>query len=342
MSKILRRVLYVFLSMSLFWAFFWWQTHPLLAVVGGVSLVFGFVPVLGVQFLTLWWGNRADPSPRATPNQLALAWWEEIKLTVKVFVVDQAYREHRFSDTFTQKTLLVRQDKDLAQQGKTAPVMGDLSSITKKQRGVVFIHGFLCNRGFWNPWLQRLQEEGIPFVAISLEPVFSSIDNYTPMVERAVRDIAAQHGVAPLLICHSMGGLAARAWLRANPGSESRVSHIVTIGTPHHGTMLVRRPGFAVNATQMQKNSAWVQKLAADEMAHPNAQSESAYQNPSAKPVQSNPYAHFTCYYSNCDNIVFPPLTATLEGADNRFVPGQAHVEMAFDETVMRESLARL
>ena len=342
MSKILRRVLYVFLCLALFWAFFWWQTHPLLAVVGGLGLVFGFAPVLGLQFLTLWAANRADPSPRATPNQLALAWWEEVKLTIKVFIVDQAYREHRFSDTIAQKTSSFPQPEDLAQERKTAPATGALSSIAKKQRGVVFIHGFVCNRGFWNPWLQRLQEEGIPFVAVSLEPVFTSIDNYAPMVERAVRDITAQHSVAPLLICHSMGGLAARAWLRANPGSETRVSHIVTMGTPHHGTKIVRQPGFAENATQMQKNSPWVQKLAADEMVRQNAQSESTHQNSSAEPVRSNPYAHFTCYYSNCDNIVFPPLTATLEGADNRFVPGQAHVQMAFDETVMRESLARL
>ena len=36
-----------------------------------------------------------------------------------------------------------------------------------------------------------------------------------------------------------------------------------------------------------------------------------------------------TCFYSHCDNIVFPPVTATLQGADNRHLPGVAHVQMA-------------
>jgi triacylglycerol lipase len=42
-----------------------------------------------------------------------------------------------------------------------------------------------------------------------------------------------------------------------------------------------------------------------------------------------------TCWYSNCDNVVFPASTATLPGADNRFVAGQPHVGLAFHPQVM-------
>ena len=48
----------------------------------------------------------------------------------------------------------------------------------------------------------------------------------------------------------------------------------------------------------------------------------------------------FTCWYSNCDNIVFPASTATLAGADNRLIRGVAHVDLAFHPVVMGESLA--
>ena len=48
----------------------------------------------------------------------------------------------------------------------------------------------------------------------------------------------------------------------------------------------------------------------------------------------------FICWYTNCDNIVFPASTATLEGADNRLVRGVAHVELAFQREVMEQSLA--
>ena len=52
--------------------------------------------------------------------------------------------------------------------------------------------------------------------------------------------------------------------------------------------------------------------------------------------------ALFTCFYSNCDNVVFPASTATLAGADNRFVAGRAHVTLASDPVVMAEVEALL
>jgi hypothetical protein len=50
----------------------------------------------------------------------------------------------------------------------------------------------------------------------------------------------------------------------------------------------------------------------------------------------------FTCWYSNCDNIAFPASTGSLPGADNRFVPGVAHVDLGFRGEVMADSLARI
>jgi len=38
--------------------------------------------------------------------------------------------------------------------------------------------------------------------------------------------------------------------------------------------------------------------------------------------------ARLTCFYSHCDNIVFPASTASVAGADNRHLPGVAHVHM--------------
>ncbi|HEY2254752.1 MAG TPA: permease, partial [Variovorax sp.] len=52
--------------------------------------------------------------------------------------------------------------------------------------------------------------------------------------------------------------------------------------------------------------------------------------------------AAFTCWHSNCDNIVFPPSTTRLAGADNRLVEGQGHVELAFHRPLRRATLALL
>ena len=104
-----------------------------------------------------------------------------------------------------------------------------------------------------------------------------------------------------------MGGLVLRCWWAAH-GDDRRVHHALTIGTPHHGTWLAR---FAMsrNARQMQQHARWLQALAQREPA--------------------TRAARYTCFYGHCDNIVFPPSTATLAGADNRHLPGVAHVHMA-------------
>lgn len=173
-------------------------------------------------------------------------------------------------------------------------------------RGVLLIHGFACNRGIWNAWLRRLRLAGVPMVAVNLEPVFGSIDELTPMVEAAIQRLERCTGLAPVVVAHSMGGLVLRDWMRTHHGG-GRVHHAITIATPHRGTWLARF-GWAPSARQMRQGSDWLLKLA---LAGDVAQA-----------------GNFTCFYSHCDNIVFPASCATLPGADNRHLPGVAHVAM--------------
>jgi triacylglycerol esterase/lipase EstA (alpha/beta hydrolase family) len=190
--------------------------------------------------------------------------------------------------------------------------------------GVVFIHGFFCNRAFWSPWMAQLQSQNRAFASVTLEPAFGSIDDYAAIVEAAVAKVTQATGQAPTLICHSMGGLAARAWLRSNAANDDRIKCVITIGTPHFGTALSTEKALLpfINTQQMQRLGTWTMQLAKDEPA--------------------TRYAKFTCWYSNCDNIVVPTSTAMLPGADNRFVTAQGHVSMAFSQLVMQESLALL
>jgi triacylglycerol esterase/lipase EstA (alpha/beta hydrolase family) len=124
-------------------------------------------------------------------------------------------------------------------------------------------------------------------------------------------------GERPLVVAHSMGGVAVRAWLRAK-GGAARVHRVITIATPHRGTWLGRF-SFTANGRQMRLDGDWTRALALEQLGVP-----------------------FTCWYSNCDNVVFPPSAATLPSADNRFVRGVAHVELAFDERVVAHALDAL
>lgn len=62
-----------------------------------------------------------------------------------------------------------------------------------------------------------------------------------------------------LLVGHSMGGLVARAYLRRY--GELRVARLITLGTPHRGSLLAHL-GIGRNARQMEPGSVWLRELA--------------------------------------------------------------------------------
>jgi len=174
------------------------------------------------------------------------------------------------------------------------------------RRGVVLIHGFVCNRAFWNRWLRRLRRQGVPVVAVDLGPVFAPIEALVPALEQAVARVEACTGLPPVVVAHSMGGLVLRCWWAAH-GQDDRVHRALTLGTPHHGTLLARW-AFTANTRQMRPHGARLRALAA---AEPPARR-----------------ARLVCFQAACDNVVFPEALARLDGADNQVLEGRAHVDM--------------
>ena len=264
-------------------------------LAGVLALASAHAVFLALEFMLMHVVNRADPAPRAAWPALVRAWARESLMAPRVFLWQQPWRSGRWPDHLPAAT----------------------AAQARGRRGVVFVHGFVCNRGLWNPWLERLTREGRAFCAVNLEPVFGSIDDYVPAIDAAVHRVTQATGQAPLVVCHSMGGLAVRAWLRARR-ADARVAQVVTLGTPHHGTWLARF-SFVPNASQMRIGSDWLADLRHDEPA--------------------SRAALFTCYYASCDNIVFPASSAVLPGARQVLVTGVAHVDMAFEPAVMDEVL---
>ena len=264
-------------------------------LAGVLALASAHAVFLALEFMLMHMVNRADPAPRAAWPALVRAWARESLMAPRVFLWQQPWRSGRWPDHLPAAT----------------------AAQARGRRGVVFVHGFVCNRGLWNPWLERLTREGRAFCAVNLEPVFGSIDDYVPAIDAAVHRVTQATGQAPLVVCHSMGGLAVRAWLRARR-ADARVAQVVTLGTPHHGTWLARF-SFVPNASQMRIGSDWLADLRHDEPA--------------------SRAALFTCYYASCDNIVFPASSAVLPGARQVLVTGVAHVDMAFEPAVMDEVL---
>ncbi|MBP6897153.1 MAG: alpha/beta fold hydrolase [Pseudacidovorax sp.] len=263
-------------------------------LIGGWAVLLGgHGVVLAAEFLASNVVNRRGQGPHATLAQLLRAWWAECLLSPRIWAWRQPFRANRIPD-------------------HVPPPDG--------RRGVVLVHGFSCNRGFWLPWLSRLVAQGRCVVAVDLEPPLGGLDGFIDTLDAAVRRVHAATGQAPMLVAHSMGGLVARAWW-CRTGGRVPIHRIVTLGTPHAGTWTAR-VGRAASSHEMRIGSAWLRALDVAQRACPPAR--------------------FTCWYSNCDNMVFPMHTATLSGADNRPAHGLAHVELAFDTVVMAETLALL
>jgi hypothetical protein len=287
-ARLLQLVVLSALLFALGWLWLFWTFPAWLALAGFWAIPVVHAVFLAAEFTFASKVNRSDPTPKASSFQWVRAWGRELTIAIKVFGWWQPFRSRALPDQWT-----------LAVPG---------------QSGVIFIHGFGCNRGLWTLWLRSLRLEGRAFAAIDLEPVFVPIDHYAAQIDDAVARMTAVTGSPPVLVCHSMGGLAVRAWLRV-ASADARVAHVITLGTPHHGTWLGQFSR-AINGLQMRHRGPWVRQLFRDE------------------PIGRA--ARFTCWYSNCDNIVFPASSAMLAGAENRFAPGLAHLELALDAGVMR------
>ncbi|MDT9002349.1 alpha/beta fold hydrolase [Paucibacter sp. APW11] len=182
-----------------------------------------------------------------------------------------------------------------------------------RARGVLLLHGFCCNRGLWNRWLSRLRQRGHPVMALTLEPAFGSIDRYAPAIDQAIAALThSAGGLAPVVVAHSMGGLAIRAWWRyaQQRSSGTHVARVITLGTPHQGT-LTAELALARNAREMRRQSAWLKQLAADEQSRAEAMA-----------------AQFECYYSHADQVVCPAETALLPGAAAHHLPACGHLAL--------------
>jgi triacylglycerol lipase len=244
-------------------------------VMLGALLMPWLAVVLATSFTML--KSRAQQEPSGPYYR---AWWGETVANFRTFVLRQPWAQAR-------------------------PAVLPASEAST-QVPVLLVHGYVCNHRLWDDVAPRLRAQGHDVLAINLEPIFTSIDNYAAHIEASVHALLQHSGQTRVaLVGHSMGGLAIRAWMRQY-GSE-RVAGIFTLGTPHAGTKAAKN-NRTPNGRQMLWDSAWLQGL---------AESETDAQR-----------ALLRIALTPQDNIVFPQRAQTLPGITPVVFEGLGHVQL--------------
>ena len=295
MARIQRAIQCVLMVAAFLWAVGCASVgHAGLGVIGLAAVLLIIPGLVAAEYALLVGCRAADPAPKASLTQLMRAGVREVWTNARTFLWRQAWQEHSEPDHLT--------------HDRTG------------QTGVLFLHGYFCNRGLWNDWMSNFRARGTPFIALSLEPPFGSIDAHAAQIDAALLTLEQLCAKPPVIVAHSMGGLAARAW-SVWAGRKAHANQCYTLGTPHRGTVAAYFSP-ALSARQMRPHSRWLENLEAQEANLPQSR---------RVPMR--------CFYSHCDNIAMPPSTGAMPGAQSTHWPATGHLGLV-DDRGLQERVA--
>jgi triacylglycerol esterase/lipase EstA (alpha/beta hydrolase family) len=181
---------------------------------------------------------------------------------------------------------------------------------------LLLVHGVLVNDGVWFVLRRGLARRGLgPVYTINYGPPLADVECFAAQLKTRIDAICATTGAMRVaLIAHSMGGLVARAYLRRF--GAARIALLITLGTPHHGSMLAWT--FVGRClAQMRPGNPWLATLNDDEAA------------PAPVPMLSIRSRH--------DSMVAPQASAELACARNVALSGIGHNALLDNREVIDE-----
>lgn len=274
-------------------------------------LELGFYAAIGWVLLRVFAWGLADVMALAVAIFVAL----RLTLVAFTFVVAWRYRtprlpEHRLGLGASIKLFLAEAWAFIALFAFVQPfervVMRPdrLRRVRRDEHPVLLVHGYLCNRGAWRRLRSRLERRGYCVATLNLEPALADIDNYVDQLQRRSDEVLCETGADKLdVVAHSMGGLVVRAGLARGLGS--RIRRLITLGTPHQGSVLAAC-ALGENCRQMRQASPWQQRLAVFGLSD----------------------CAVTSIYSRHDNFVMPQANQELRAADNVPLLGIGHLAL--------------
>ena len=106
---------------------------------------------------------------------------------------------------------------------------------------ILLIHGMIDNRAIFAMLTRRLRAHGFTRVhSLNYSPATNDIRAAADNLAAEVEELVAASGHERInIVGHSLGGLIARYYVQ-RLGGDARVRTLVTLGTPHHGTLTAR------------------------------------------------------------------------------------------------------
>lgn len=190
---------------------------------------------------------------------------------------------------------------------------------------IVLIHGVMDNRSIFTVLRRGLHRRGFGSTyALNYSPLTDDIRSVAVRLGDLVEEVCEETGHDRLhVVGHSMGGLIGR-YLVQRLGGDERVHTLVTLGTPHQGTLPAHLVPLPV-ARQMRIGGDLIEELA-----------EPA---PGCR-------TRILAVWSDIDQLVIPQPNAQVLHPDlnarNLLVRGVGHLSLPVDGRVVREISATL
>jgi triacylglycerol lipase len=249
---------------------------------------------------------RALASPRAALGAVIEGAWSSAHLTLYPFgLLGERY-----------------QPSERYHLGDLAPhqrglVEGDIEAAGTP---ILMVHGMLDNRVIFTVLRYRLRRRGFGRVfGINYSPWTNDIRTAARDLSGAVEELVASTGYERIhVVGHSLGGLIARYYVQRLGGDE-RVHTLVTLGTPHGGSVLAYALPLQLGR-QLRPGSELFAEL---------AQPAGACRT------------RFVAYYSDLDQLVVPHLSGRIDHPDltvrNVAVHAVGHMSLPIHPGVVRE-----
>ena len=191
---------------------------------------------------------------------------------------------------------------------------------------ILLVHGIVDNHTIFSPLERALRRRGFTDLSSFDYGVLTSDVRATAQdLAIAVEKLTTESGYEKVhVIGHSLGGLITRYYVQRMGGHE-RVHTVVTLGTPHQGTMLARAGSVLPLIRQLRPDSDLIAEL--------------------GEPAPACD-TRFIAFHSDLDQLIVPGRNARIEHPDLRVrnvaVHGIGHMSLTNDRGIAFQIAAAL